>query len=216
VPLVPDQKETMSILQKLKESLLEDDDKPTASASSASARPVERALITPASIDWHPPQSVYGPSQTPFVIDDELKAKVEPQSGPLVLFLATVQSLASFLPDEGSRYRAALAALAAQGITGSSLASEIKCALERINSEATKFTQAKGLKISKEIDDRTERIRVIEGNIHTLSAERDQLSKELKVAADQIEARAKHFEASAEHLRSYYEAVLVRTQEVGK
>jgi hypothetical protein len=48
----------------------------------------------------------------------ELRAKVHPTSGPLILFIQTLQGLQQFIPDEITRFRAAAQTLAGHRMNG--------------------------------------------------------------------------------------------------
>lgn len=196
----------MSLLDKVKHALITEDPVPV-SPTVQSVRPIAQPVMSA----WMPPSAT---AVTSPVDDGELSAlrsRVHPKSGPLVVFSATLKSLASYIPDESSRYHAAQEAMQAQGFSVTDVLSEITAATGRVDTEMQTFDAQKQAKMAKEVTSREDEIRTIaqqvtshEAAIQALNAQRDTLAAALTEEKSKIATKAEQISGAVAALKNEY------------
>lgn len=198
----------MSILSKIKEAVLEDDivQPPTHTLPSQTLSPMPPFPVAPPS-GMRPPfdQGSAPISALPPNDATGLHDLVHPKSGPLVLFLATLQSLEQYIQDEGARFHAAQETVKAQGVDIGMVMSEIQAASGRIDGEITSFEAARQRKTETDVTQRETSIADVVRQIADLSARRDGLTVALAAAKAKISDRTDAFNGSVRAVRSQYE-----------
>jgi chromosome segregation ATPase len=129
-------------LDKLKDMFVEDDSKPAGSKSSAPETPAASAAPTSTSIDASASASQTVGSDTPVLnvagltqrLDDLIKGA--PGYAEFAKFDATLESLATVIADEGTRFKAAQATLKANAST---LVTSLKTSTEVLAQETQNF-----------------------------------------------------------------------------
>lgn len=146
------------------------------------------------------PMSVFPSPATLVTLDteklNELRQKVHPTSGPLVLFITTLQSLQQYIPDEVSRFRAVANTLQAQNITVEQVVADINGVLTQIENNRVAAETAKNRKIEVEVTARENRVTEIgqmieakQAQIASLMEERNQVFNEAQTQKTNIDTK---------------------------
>lgn len=125
-----------------------------------------------------------------------LKSRIYPGTGPLSVFLATFNSLASAIPDEATRLTAAINVCTAQGGSIQGILSDIGTANSRLTTEKQNFEQARAAKLAGEIDSRDAKIAALSREIIELTTNRDSLAKETEALREEINVKTVNYTAS--------------------
>jgi hypothetical protein len=202
----------VNILDSIKKAVMEDDAKPALHAPEPVA-PTYRA--TPLTPSW-PAATAVAPTQyaTPPSSDDvtALTAKVHPKSGPLIQFMATMESLAEDIADEGRRFHAAEKILMKQGVDTRAVLAEITAISGRIESEVAAFEASRQHKTETEVTSRestiadtVRQIQACEASLKEMTGRRDETGAALTAAKAKIAERAEQFAGTVRAVRSQYD-----------
>jgi len=161
-----------------------------------------------------PPYTVF-PTSVAMTVDPEklkeLRDKVHPTAGPLVLFINTLTGLQQFIPDEVTRFRAAATTLQGQGVTIDAVTDELNAVLGRVEENRVQAEAAKGRKYETDVTARENRVAAIgtiieskQAEIAALIAERDQVFGEAQSAKAKIEEKWAVWEAARQTIVAEY------------
>lgn len=125
-----------------------------------------------------------------------LKSRIYPISGPLSVFLATFNSLASAIPEEATRLSAAINVCTAQGGSIGGILSDIGSANAKLTTEKQNFETARANKLNTDIDSRDARIATLSQEIVSLTADRDRLVKETESLRDEVNTKTVNYTAA--------------------
>jgi hypothetical protein len=206
----------MSIFESIKKLVIEEE--PTAPpAQGTNPPPAARPGFVPTGTGipvYQAPATIF-PTAPAITFDPEklkeLRAKVHPTSGPLILFIQTLQGLQQFIPDEITRFRAAAQTLSGQGVTVNQIIAELNAVMSRIEENRTAAETAKNRKFDTEVTARENRVAEIgktieakQAEIAALMQERDQVFGEAQVAKAKIEEKWAGWEAVRQTLVAEY------------
>lgn len=184
----------MAFLKSLKDALVEPEVTPT---------------VEPRAVPSRPAASVTGAvKSSPILDNDSLRMKTLEDSMAAKLFLDTLQSLSSYIPEEPSRFKAARDTSLRQGVTIPSVTDELESALRRLEGHRGAFETAKASKESAEITTKKDRLDEIDHTINALGAERVGLLAEVRSAREMIDRKKKLFYVVADALEAEYQGTL--------
>jgi hypothetical protein len=215
----------MSLLDRLKDALVEDDKQPVAQKPVPAPAPAIPFHGTAMSFNGvtvtqqYPPTPEIPVSEQRSAGIESLRAKVHPTSGPLVTFLAMLESLKPDIPDESTRYHVVQKALSAQGISINDVVVHYQATLDRLRNEVKKFVAAKAVKAKAEVEDRQKQIATVSAEVDQLSqqirdklANRESIQQALNAAQSKINEAELKFTAVQTTLVNEYQDALRKTQ----
>lgn len=187
-----------SALKKLKDLAFEEVPEPTKSEPAPVAAPLTVATITtPATGSVE-----FNSDEIPKKVD-QLRSQIVPTSGPLFVFTSILNSLQAHIPNEATRFRAAVQAAAPQGITSSSILAEIGKVLQGIQDNKTEFDRVRVTKFETEVTARRKKaeelqsqLEIKQQEIAQLLTNKDSLLKEAEAAETKIKERSWQWEAA--------------------
>lgn len=136
-----------------------------------------------------------------------LKSRIYPGSGPLSVFLATFNSLASAIPDETTRLTAAINVCVAQGGSIGGILADIGTANTRLTGEQQMFETQRTTKLSTEVGSRDARLVQLSQQIQALTNERDQLALETQAMKDEINTKTVNYKAALSQIAADLDAM---------
>lgn len=133
-----------------------------------------------------------------------------PSAALLTQFTSTLESLAEAIPEEGSRFRAALKVLAKQnGVTSDQLTDAFNGLLSVLDSEAGKFSALVDKQKSQEVDARDTQVQQINAQIEgknkeieALMSQRDGIAMDIVAAKTKLGAATASFEGAVSSLKA--------------
>lgn len=190
------------VLDRLKHAIVEDD--------APVQNPAQTVATAMAPIPYRPSRDPVLPIAPGIVqpLDvSALRIKVA-GAGPTSVFASMLKSLAAYIPDEASRYKAAKEALIGQGITVPALSTDIGSILGRLDAECSGFEAAKAHKVETDVTARETKLTEIDSQINQLKAERESVAVALVTAKQNIEKTEQNFMGAANALKSEYRDTL--------
>ncbi len=148
---------------------------------------------------------------------ESIKRRVIPSNGALNGFMASMESLAQFIPDEGTRAKAALATLASQGVSHQAIASQIETVLGSLKNEEERFEQAKQQRIQSEVTAKLGAADAVKHECEELStqlgrkeAEESMLRREAVGNQTKIDSAAAEFSSAINVIKTQIESIASR------
>jgi len=138
----------------------------------------------------------------------KLRGQLAASSLPIITqFKTTVESLSEAIPEEGTRFRAALKVLGNQGVTADQLAAAFVSLRDVLTAEKQKFAASAEQGKAKEVDAREAQVTSINSNIEslnkqieTLMSQRDKLQNEIIAAKTTLAGAQASFEGATSTL----------------
>lgn len=188
-----------SALKKLKDLAFEEVPESTKAEPTQTIAPV----LTVATITTPATGSVeFNSDEIPKKVD-QLRSQIVPTSGPLFVFTSILNSLQAHIPNEATRFRAAVQAAAPQGVTSSLILTEIGKVLQGIQDNKTEFDRVRVTKFETEVTARRKKaeelqsqLEVKQQEIAQLLTQKDNLLKEADAAETKIKERSWQWEAA--------------------
>lgn len=200
----------MSLMGKLHDALVEED--PVVDNNSQ----ISNTPLSPVPVMTLPTAKPTGAVGVP---TSSLRSRVEQAGGPMVIFNATLKSMAAYIPDDGARLKAARDVLASQQISIESVVAQFQASINSISGEAAKFAQAKAAKLQNEVTSvqqtcaaLADQIKQHESEIQKLVAQKTEAELKAAKSKADIESRDEQFASDSVSLRNEYEEALRKIQ----
>lgn len=185
-------------------------DEPVVNASPKPAQAIKSVVVETVTRPV-PPVNASAPSM------DSIMRRVIPQNGALMGFMASMDSLAQFIPDENTRTKAVLATLSGQGISQPAIASQIDTVLGSLHNEEERFAQAKQQRIQSEVSAKLTAADAVKAECEELStqlghkeAEESLLRREATNNQSKIDSASEEFGSAINAIKTKIEAIRSR------